>query len=92
MIVTPSSATERSTVTECSAIGWHSGIRSGVRLAPMIPAILATASASPLGTVLSRSAATAAADSRTRADAAASRTVTSFTDTSTICAWPPSSR
>jgi len=31
-------------------IGWHSGIRSGVRFAPWMPAILATASASPLGT------------------------------------------
>src|SRR5262249_2087752 len=92
VIVTPSPVTSRSTVTECSAIGWHSGIRSGVRFAPMMPAILATASASPLGTVLSRSAATACSDSRTRADAAASRTATSLAGTSTSCAWPGSSR
>jgi hypothetical protein len=34
VISTPSSVTSMSTVTPCSAIGWHSGTRSGVRLAP----------------------------------------------------------
>src|SRR6185312_13997645 len=85
---TPSSVTARSTVTPCSPIGWHSGIRSGVRLAPAIPAMRATASASPLGTSPARRAATARADSRTRPVAQAVRAVTSLPDTSTIRAWP----
>src|SRR5690349_14559078 len=85
---TPSSVTVRSTVTPCSPIGWHSGIRSGVRLAPAIPAMRATASASPLGTSTARRAATARADSRTRPVAQAERAVTSLPDTSTILAWP----
>ena len=69
MIDTPSSVTVTSTLTPCRPIGWHSGIRSGVRLAPAIPAMRATASASPLGTCPARSAATASADSSTRPDA-----------------------
>src|SRR5579863_1056507 len=85
---TPRSVTVASTVTPCSPIGWHSGIRSGVRLAPAIPAILATASASPLGTAPARSAATASAASSTRPVAQAERAVTSLPDTSTIRAWP----
>ena len=81
---TPESITQSSTLTPCSPIGWHSGIRSGVRLAPVIPAIRATASASPLGTVPDRSAATASALSSTRPDAPAARAVTSLPDTSTM--------
>src|ERR1700722_13606783 len=92
VISTPESDTARSTVTPWIASGWQSGIRSGVRLAPAIPAIRATARASPLGTVPSRSAATASADSSTRPDAVAVRTVTSLAETSTIRARPASSR
>ena len=55
-------------------------------------AILATARASPLGTVPSRRAATAAGESRTRPVAVALRAVTSFAETSTIRAWPDESR
>jgi hypothetical protein len=88
---TPKSVTVSSTLTPCSPIGWHSGIRSGVRLAPAIPAIRATASASPFGTVPVRSAATASADNSTRPDAQAARAVTSLPDTSTIRAWPAAS-
>ncbi len=79
-------------MTPCSPIGWHSGIRSGVRFAPWIAAILATASASPLGTVPSRRAATAGAESSTRPVAVAVRAVTSLAETSTILAWPAASR
>src|SRR3546814_9162327 len=39
-------STVRSTATEVRARGWQSGIRSGVRLAPMIPASRATDSTS----------------------------------------------
>src|SRR6202034_3003885 len=92
VIATPESSTVRSTETPWMASGWQSGIRSGVRFAPVIPAIRATASASPLGTVPSRSAATAAADSSTRPEAVAVRTVTSLAETSTIRARPASSR
>jgi hypothetical protein len=81
---TPESVTVTSTLTPCRPIGWHSGIRSGVRLAPAIPAMRATASASPLGTCPVRSAATASADSSTRPDAHATRAVTSLPDTSTM--------
>ena len=44
--------------TACTATGCASGTSSGVRLAAWMPAIRATASASPLGTVARRSAAT----------------------------------
>ena len=88
---TPSSVTASSTVTPCSPIGWHSGIRSGVRLAPAIPAIRATASASPFGTSPALRAATARADSSTRPVAQADRAVTSLPDTSTIRACPAAS-
>ena len=37
----------KSTVTESRASGWHSGIRSAVRLAAMMPARRATSSTSP---------------------------------------------
>ena len=36
------------TSTEPTSSGWHSGIRSGVRLAAWMPATRATASTSPL--------------------------------------------
>src|SRR5680860_120845 len=85
---TPSSMTTRSTSTPWTPIGWARGIRSGVRLAAWIAAIRATDSASPLGTVPPRSAATAAAESRTRPTAVAERTVTSLAETSTMCADP----
>jgi hypothetical protein len=91
VMFTPSSVTSASTLTACRPIGWHSGIRSGVRLAPAIPAMRATASASPFGTSPARSAATASADSSTRPDAHADRAVTSLPDTSTIRAWPAAS-
>ena len=71
--------------------GWHSGISVGVCLAPMIPAIRATASASPLGTPSPRSSATTCGDTSTRPDAVAVRAVTSLPDTSTMRAAPDSS-
>src|ERR1700722_3162095 len=92
VISTPASVTVRSTVTAWIASGWQSGIRSGVRLAPAMPALLATASASPVGPVPPPRAATAAADSSTRPEAVAVRTVTSLAETSTIRARPASSR
>src|SRR5207248_2672287 len=60
-ISTAFSVTWRSTVTAWIAIGWHSGTRSGVRFAAWIPALRATASASPLATCPARSAAMASA-------------------------------
>ena len=44
---TASASNAKSTVTASSASGWHSGIRSLVFLAAMMPAIRATAIASP---------------------------------------------
>lgn len=43
-----------STETCDTGIGWHKGIRSGVRFAAMIPAIRATASTSPFLSWLAR--------------------------------------
>src|SRR3954451_18359703 len=88
VISTASSATSTSTVTPCSAIGWHSGTRSGVRLAPMIPAIRATAMASPFGTPPPRSSATTSGLTSTRPAAVATRDVTGLSVTSTIRAAP----
>ena len=55
---TPVSVTVRSTATLCRAIGWHSGTRSGVRLAPMIPASRPTRGRRPWATPSPRSSAT----------------------------------
>src|SRR4051812_3642961 len=67
-------------------------MRSGVLLAPWIPAIRATARASPFGTVPSRSAATHSALSNTRPAAVAERAITGFSDTSTMRASPAAPR
>src|SRR5829696_2376361 len=88
---TASSATARSTSTPWIATGWQSGTRSGVRLAAWMPAIRATASASPFGTPEPRSSATTSGDTRTRPVAVAVRAVTSLPETSTIRAAPDAS-
>ena len=41
-------------LTESSASGWHSGIKSGVRFVAIMPAIRAVARTSPFGTAPSR--------------------------------------
>src|SRR6478736_3615214 len=84
----PSSATVTSTSTPWTAIGWASGMSSGVRWTAWMPAMRATARASPLGTRPDRSADTAAALSSTRPAALASRAVTALADTSTMWALP----
>ncbi len=68
--------------------GWQSGISSGVRLAPMIPAVRATPSTSPLASWPARIAARVGAFIFKVARATASRTVSGFTETSTIRASP----
>ena len=73
------------------ASGWQSGISAGVCLAPMIPAIRATASASPFGTPSPRSSSRTRAETTTLPVATATRSVTSLADTSTIRAAPESS-
>ena len=88
VIVTQSAPNSSSTVTPWMATGWHSGISSGVRLAAAIPAIRATASASPLGRFSARSRAITSAVVRSTPDAHASRTVTCLAETSTIRAAP----
>jgi hypothetical protein len=67
-------------------------MRSGVFFAACMPAILATASASPFGTAPSRSAATHSALSNTRPEAVAERAVTALLETSTIRASPVAPR
>ena len=61
-------------------------------MAAAMPATRATASASPLGTVPSRSAATVLGEQATKAVALAVRTVGVLAETSTIRAAPASSR
>src|SRR5260370_37074104 len=61
---------------------------SGVFLAAMMPAILATPSASPFDRPPARTIATVSGDIRTNPAAVASRTVGSFPETSTIVASP----
>src|SRR5437879_5786576 len=61
---------------------------SGVFLAAMMAAILATPSASPFDRPPARTTATVSGDIRTKAAAVASRTVGSFPETSTIVASP----
>src|SRR5690606_21393729 len=92
VIATSSSRTVSSTSAPCTAIGWQSGTRSGVRLAPWMPAIRATASASPLGTVPPRRASITSAETSTRPVAVAVRAVTSLAVTSTMRARPAESR
>ena len=82
----------RSTTAPCTPMTCASGSRSGVRLAAWMPAIRATASTSPFGTVPSRSAATTSAEQRTNPRAVAARTVGCLAVTSTMRAWPASSR
>ena len=85
---TPASAGWKSTVTLLSGSGWHSGISWGVALAAMMPATRLTASASPLGRSPATSSATTSGRVHSTACAVASRVVSSFPLTSTMCALP----
>src|SRR6188472_738895 len=88
-IATPWSSTVRSTSTTVSARGWQSGISSPVRFAAWIPAIRATVSASPFGSVRSRAAVDASMATRPRATAR--RRETGLAPTSTIRTSPVAS-
>ena len=91
-IDTPSSVTARSTSTPWTPITCASGSSSGVRFAAAMPATLATARTSPLGTSPPRRAATTDGGHRTRPSAVALRAVTCLPLTSTIRACPAASR
>src|SRR5690348_3073662 len=86
------SSSVKVTCTDDSASGWHSGIRSDVFLAAMMPASWATASTSPLAAFLSRISARVAGCMTTLAFAVAMRSVTSLSPTSTMRALPRSSK
>ena len=73
-------------------IGWHSGIRSEVRLAAVIPAIRATVRTSPLAIELDSIKSIVSDFIITAPMALAIRTVTSLSPTSTIFALPLASR
>ena len=90
--ITPgsSAARFRSTATPVSGSGWHRGTRSGVRLAAMMPAMRATARASPLGRVPSSIWSTTSALVVSRDEAIATLAVTALADTSTMWAEPSS--
>src|SRR5262245_63282610 len=68
--------------------GWQRGISSGVRLAPMIPAVRATPRTSPFTSCPARTATTVAAFIFNVTRATASRTVSDLAETSTIRASP----
>ena len=68
--------------------GWQRGIRSGVRLAAMIPAVRATPSTSPLAICPARMALSVAGRIVSTTRATASRAVSFFGETSTIRASP----
>lgn len=89
---TPSVSSARSTVAPCTPITCASGRSSAHFFAPAIPAIRATANASPFGTEPSRSASSTAGEQCTMPLAVALRTVGDFSVTSTIRAWPAASR
>jgi hypothetical protein len=89
---TPSSVTSRSTTAPCTPITCASGSSSGVRFAAAMPEMRATASTSPFGTAPSRIAATTSGAQRTNPSAVAERTVGCFSVTSTMRAFPASSR
>src|SRR5437870_2282922 len=84
----PAGSGTTSTSTCASGSGWQSGTRSAVRLAAMMPARRATASASPFGSAPAAICASVAGRMRTSPRATASRRVIGFGDTSTMRARP----
>lgn len=81
----------KSTLTCETGIGWQSGMRSGVRLAAMMPATLAIPSTSPFFIWLSRiSLSAVSSEKRTVQAAVAMREVTFFWAIDTMCAAPDS--
>src|SRR6478752_927834 len=87
-INTSAARTSRSTDTAERDSGWHSGTRSGVRLAAMIPAIRAVASASPFGRLPCCNNRTTSAVVRSTPVASAVLVVGCLPETSTIRAAP----
>src|SRR5258708_16518763 len=77
-----------SSVTFDRANRWHSGIRSEVRLAAMMPAMRAVPSTSPFLALPETISANVALLMTTRPSATAVRSVAGFADTSTIRASP----
>jgi len=86
----PGSASSGSIVTAtlASGSGWHSGTRSAVRLAAMIPASSAVRTTSPLGASPASVAASVAGWQVSVPCARAIRRVDALSDTSTIVARP----
>ncbi len=70
------------------ASGWHMGISSAVRLAAMMPAILAVVSTSPLGRARRLSRSKVSAFTSTTARTMAMRWVGAFPPTSTMVTLP----
>lgn len=92
VISTPPSTTSRSTTTPSTRRGCARGSRSGHFLTALMPAIRATASASPLGTAPSARTRMIFSEHATKLRAVASRRVTALPETSTMRACPLSSR
>ena len=88
VIVERRESSANSTSTPVIRSGWQRGIRSGVRLAAMMPAVRATPSTSPFASWPARTAARVAAFIFRVTRATASRTVSALVETSTIRASP----
>src|SRR5574343_107722 len=84
--------TSKSTATRVRAMGWHKGMRSLVRLAPMMPARRATPSTSPFLAVPDWTNARVAGSMVIRPSATATRSVTALAPTSTMWACPWASK
>jgi hypothetical protein len=80
-----------SSVTLDSASGWHSGIRSDVRLAAMMPAMRAVPNTSPFLAFPETINSSVALPMTTRPSATAVRSVAALVETSTIRASPDAS-
>ena len=86
------SSNSKSTVTCVNAMGWQSGTNSAVFLLAMMAAMRATPITSPFLAVPALTSANVSGFIRMRPAARASRFVSAFAPTSTICACPAASK
>src|SRR5574340_139511 len=92
LIDDPAASWLNSTLTRVSAIGWHSGISSAVRLVAWIAAMRAMPSTSPLAASPPRMRSRVSGNMLIRPLATATRRVSSLPATSTMTARPRSSK
>ena len=86
------SSTSNSTAIRVIAIGWQSGTSSAVRLAPWIAATRAIPITSPFFAPPDSMSISVSGRIRIVPPARATRCVSAFAETSTMCAWPSASK